>query len=146
MKNLCYMLGEQIDIKLNNQIYKAFADSAMKIIRTKNKVIIQLNDKDIFNAHLESESEIYRFDKLAKTILKSGYRDDFHELDQKYGDIADTILYDCGVYLSVIHDFSTYSNEKIELLLEFKDYKDYRDNNVDIDRIISLIKEVLQIY
>lgn len=143
MKNLCYMLGEQIDLKLNNQIYKVFADSTMKIIRIKNKAIIQLNDKDIFNAHLESQSEISNFDKLAKVILKSGCRNDFPELEKSYGDIADAILYDCGVYLSVIHDLSRFYNDNIQLLLRFRDYKDYRDDNVDIDKIISLIKEAI---
>jgi len=29
------------------------------------------------------------------------------------------------------------------LLLEFKDYKNYRGDNVDIDKIITLIKEAL---
>ena len=82
MKNLCYMLGEQIDLKLNNQIYKVFADSAIKIIRTKNKVVIQLNDKDIFNAHLESDSEVSNFDRLVNVILKSGCRNNFPESEK----------------------------------------------------------------
>lgn len=143
MKNLCYMLGEQINLKLNNQIYKVFADSAIKIIRTKNKVVIQLNDKDIFNAHLESDSEVSNFDRLVNVILKSGCRNNFPESEKTYSNIADAILYGCGTYLSVNHNFSVFPNESSQLLLEFKDYKNYRGDNVDIDKIITLIKEAL---